>query len=226
MLVKRPARFGRAAALWMMTAGGALMPAAIHAQDDPLPIGPYVVDLHGTLPMFGSSQELAASRNVNETELPGTGRGIDLGAHVYVFRWKAVTVGLGGQFTIGWSRFTPPDPDDDDAPAGRTVRERFASISPQLSLNFGDGDGWSYLSGGLGRSRRSIVPDGREPLAADEEGLRTFNYGGGARWFAKPRLAFSVDVRFHATDPGSPAGGLPGTPRSTFVVIAAGVSLR
>jgi hypothetical protein len=106
------------------------------------------------------------------------------------------------------------------------VHERFTSISPQLSLNFGDGDGWSYLTGGLGRSTRSIVPSGADPLPADEEALRTFNYGGGARWFARPRLAFAVDVRFYATDPGTPQGALPGSPRSTFLVIGAGVSLR
>jgi hypothetical protein len=202
----------------------ALLPAQARAQDDPQRIGPYVVDLRGTLPMFGDSEQLAASRGLTQTELPGAGRGIDVGAHVFVFKWKAVTVGLGGQFTVGWSRFTPPE--EDGGAAGRTVRERYTSISPQLSLNFGDRDGWSYLSGGLGRSQRSLVPDGSDPLPADEEGLRTFNYGGGARWFAKPRLAFTVDVRFHATDPGLPDGGRPGSPRSTFVVIGAGVSIR
>ena len=32
--------------------------------------------------------------------------------------------------------------------------------------------------------------------------LKTINYGGGARWFAKAHVAFSFDVRFYAINPG------------------------
>ena len=66
-------------------------------------------------------------------------------------------------------------------------------ISPQLSLNFGNGNGWSYLSVGIGRSLWSITPDGAQSRPIDEEPIRTINYGGGARWFIKPHLAFSLD---------------------------------
>ena len=40
-------------------------------------------------------------------------------------------------------------------------------------------------------------------MAADEEPLKTINYGGGARWFTKTHLAFSFDVRFYAINPGT-----------------------
>jgi hypothetical protein len=106
------------------------------------------------------------------------------------------------------------------------VTETFTSFTPQLSLNFGTGHGWSYLSGGIGPARWSIVPDGAEPSPADEEQLRAINYGGGARWFARPRLAFTVDFRFHQIDPGTPVLGRAGSPRLTFIAIGAGVSLK
>ena len=66
------------------------------------------------------------------------------------------------------------------------------------------------------------MPDGQQPLPADEERLTTINYGGGARWFAKPHLAFTFDVRFHGHHPGTPQGGLPGSPRMTMLIIGAG----
>ncbi|OFV93942.1 MAG: hypothetical protein A3H95_07685 [Acidobacteria bacterium RIFCSPLOWO2_02_FULL_64_15] len=106
------------------------------------------------------------------------------------------------------------------------VTERFASIAPQLSFNFGTGDGWSYLSGGIATSTWSVVPDGASPAPSDEERLKTINYGGGARWFAKPHLAFSFDVRFYAIDPGTPSGSRPASPRTTMVVVGAGISVK
>ena len=174
--------------------------------------------------MFADTPELAASRGLSETELPGAGLGIDLGAHLYLFTWKAVTVGVGGQATLGRSTFSPPEANG--VAVGRAVTQTFKSIAPQLSLNFGNGDGWSYLSAGLGPAVRSIVPDGQEPTTADTARVRTLNYGGGARWFARPHLAFTFDVRFYAMDPGLPAGGRPGSPRTTFVVLGAGVSVK
>ena len=108
----------------------------------------------------------------------------------------------------------------------RGVTEKFLTISPQLSLNFGTGKGWSYLSGGLGVSQWSIVPDGQDPLPADVEKLKTLDYGGGARWFAKKHVAFSFDVRFYVISPTLPTSGLPGSPRTTLVVLGAGLSLK
>ena len=70
------------------------------------------------------------------------------------------------------------------------------------------------------------MPDAQQPLPADEERLTTINYGAGARWFARPHVAFTFDVRFHEIYPGTPQGGLPGSPRMNMLIIGAGVSLK
>ena len=74
----------------------------------------------------------------------------------------------------------------------------------------------------------SIIPDGGQPRPVDEEPLRTINYGGGARWFIKPHLAFSLDVRFYDIANGTPELGLgfPGSPRTVLLVIGAGISIK
>jgi len=154
------------------------------------------------------------------TDLPGLGIGINAAAHVYVFRWKAITFGVGGEFTTARAHSTA-------ASAGfPSVTERFTSVAPQLSFNFGSSKGWSYLSGGIGPSTWRIVPDGSPALPVDEERLKTINYGGGARWFAKQHLAFSFDVRFYALNPSTAPSPFPPSPRTTLLIIGAGVSVR
>ncbi len=210
-------------AILAATLGGVGRPAV--AQDTPPPIPRAVLDLHGVIPLFGTDPTLAASRGVNPSELPGVGLGVDLAAHVYPFRWRAVVVGLGGRFLTSRGHRTPDEVQG--LPSGlRPVTERFTNLGPQLSLNFGHGDGWSYLSAGVSASRRSIVPDGSDSLPPDDQRLRTVDYGGGARWFIKPHLAFSFDVRFYAMDSSTPAPGLPGGPRTRLLVVGAGVSVK
>ena len=103
----------------------------------------------------------------------------------------------------------------------------FTSIAPQLSLNFGNGYGWSYLSGGIGQATWSLVPEGATAAAADEEKIKTINYGGGARWFKKKHIGFSFDIRFYAINPGTPTSAhLVGSPRTRLLVIGAGVSVK
>ena len=191
------------------------------AQEPPPRIGPFVVDVRGTVPRFDQSDQLAESHGLLPGELPRTGLGVDAGAHFYVFKWKAVTFGLGGQATLARAHASPAE-----STGLRPVTERFASITPQLSLNFGSGNGWSYLSAGIGAARWKIVPDGAQEEPADQERLRTVNYGGGARWFVKRHLAVNVDVRFHQVDPGTPTLGRPGSPRTTFMIFGGGISVK
>lgn len=208
----------------LVLAVAAVHPPAAHGQDEPPRIGPFVLDVRGTSPKFPQDDLLAQSRGLSIDELPGRGLGLDGGAHVYLFKWRVVTFGLGGQVTF--ARAKSGEVVQGDVVLARPVTSWFTSFTPQLSLNFGTGDGWSYISGGVGKAVWSTVPDGQPSLPADEERLTTFNYGGGARWFAKPHLAFTVDVRFHDINPGTPQGGLPGSPRATIFIIGAGVSIK
>jgi hypothetical protein len=197
--------------------------APVFAQDPPPRIPWFVVDVHATVPHFPDSPILAESRNLTIAELPGRGLGAQLGVHLYPIRWRAITFGIGGEVAGSRSRFTPPA----DSPASLNANEeKFLTAAPQLSFNFGNAHGWSYLSGGIGLSQWSLIPEGRDPYPGDSERLETINYGGGARWFAKTHLAFSFDVRFYAINPGSPYLGHSGSPRTTLVIIGAGISVK
>ena len=204
--------------------------AAARAQDPPPKIGPFVVDLHATVPKYPSSPALAASHDVVVAELPGRGLGLQVGGQVYFFRWRAVTFGIGGEYAASRGRKSPPDAPGGstatDATTLRETEETFSSKGTALSFNFGTGHGWSYVSGGLARSTWSLVPADRAAFPSDAEKLKTINYGGGARWFIKRHLAFSFDVRFYAINPGAPYLTFPGSPRKTLLVIGAGVSVK
>jgi hypothetical protein len=207
--------------LIFLTFGFAASPA--HAQDPPPPIGPWVVDVHASIPSFpNDSQELADSRSVSLGSLPGRGWGAQLGAHYYFFHWKALTVGVGGELMVARATSTPAEGSTGLVP----MVERVVTASPQLSFNFGTGHGWSYLSGGIGRSVWALHETGLEPSAADVEPLGTVNYGAGARWFIKNHLAFSLDARFYQIKPGTPIPPQPGSPQQHLFIVSAGISLK
>jgi hypothetical protein len=198
--------------------------ARVNAQDPPPRIGPFVVDLHATIPLFpNDALQLAQSRNLQPAELPGRGFGGQIGVHIYLLRWRALTVGIGGEAIVARASSAPPT----DVPTElRAVDEQLVSASPQLSFNFGTGRGWSYLSGGVGRSVWSLHEAGLVAGSQDVEPLPTINYGGGGRWFIKNHLAFSLDVRFYEVQGGTPVFPLPGSPRTRLMIVGAGISLK
>jgi hypothetical protein len=205
-------------ALWLAPGRGA-------AQDPPPPLPLVALDVRASVPKFSTEPELAESRALLPSQLPGRGLGAEVGLHLYLFKLKAVTVGVGGQLTVARGTVSAREND-----AGQVVldgvTERYRSGTPQLSLNFGDGEGWSYLSGGVGLAQRVLVQTGAELTAIDEERLRVVNYGGGARWFMTPHVAFTFDVRFHDIDPGTPLFDRPASPRSRLLIISAGASFK
>ena len=200
-----------------------LMTAATSAAaQDPGPIGPFVIDLRGSFVSVGQNALLAANRGLGPAQLAGSGLGLGIGGHVYLFRWRSITFGVGASALFMSTSRTPGQ--DDPDPDGPPVNTRFRALSPQLSFNFGDGDGWSYLSGGLGTSRMSVfVEQDTEP---PQRRAGTLNYGGGARWFARPGLAFSFDLRLFAISPLEQTDTEPGSPRMTRVAINVGVSIK
>src|SRR3972149_1126263 len=91
----------------MMAHAGAAM-----AQEPPetLPIGPYVVDLRGSMPRLKADPVVAAAINLTPDNLPTRGRGYAVGAHWYPLRKGAVTLGLGGEWVVWPGGGAPPPP--------------------------------------------------------------------------------------------------------------------
>ena len=194
------------------------------AQDTPpekLPIGRFVADARVAFPKFKDDPAIASGIGGTVPNLPGRAFGLVAGAHWYPLRLGKVTFGVGGE-VMAARRGRTLDTGTEDDPAQTTVNSRFSALSPQISLNFGARDGWSYISGGIGWA--SFTAERADaPLPDPESASKTINYGGGARWFIKPHLAFSFDVRFYAI---SPSVSLPSSPRTTLLVIGAGISLK
>ncbi len=197
------------------------VPRAVDAQPRES-IGRLVLDLRGSFVPFGRNAEFAELRGFAGPQTPGLGLGFEAGAHVYVFRWKAITFGLGGSVHSSAANQRPgersPDPD------GPSIRKRFTAFASQLSFNFGGRNGWSYISGGLGPSRLLLHSvDTKAPMARSSN---TLNYGGGARWFNSEHLAFSIDLRFYAISPLQQMDDDPGSPRMTIMVLSIGASFK
>ena len=211
-------------ALAVIVVVGAARPAS--AQDPPPRIGPFVVDVRGDVAMFGDDPALAASRVLLQSQMPGFGFGLSAGAHVYFPKVIGIVFGIGGEWFAARSHRDAPEIIPVSPLAFRPVTETFRTLSPQISMNFGNGNGWSYLSAGLGQSTWSILPDGVPPRPLDEESQRTINYGGGGRWFFKRHLAFSLDVRLYQIDIGQAFQGFPGSPRTLLLVIGAGMAVK
>jgi hypothetical protein len=211
-----------AAVLCAGTLIGLAWPIVALAQPPPRdPLSPFVVDVRGAFPLLGQSEQTAASLGVNPSQLPGRGLGVSAGVHVYPIRRRGWALGIGGEWLYSRARLDIM-PVDETA-AGRTIARRFESLSGQVSLNFGHRDGWSYLSGGIGPLTFDTWDETNSP-----DGVRamTINYGGGGRWFTRPRLAFTFDVRFYATRPSEPTTVVGARGKQTVMVISVGVSVR
>jgi hypothetical protein len=109
--------------------------------------------------------------------------------------------------------------------AGPTVQSEISSVTPQISFNFGKRQGWSYISGGIGATAFTAERQDA-PLPPQEARTRTFNYGGGARWFTNKRVAVSVDLRFYAINAQPQVGLRPAFSRMTLVVVSAGAAFK
>ncbi|HEX6324167.1 MAG TPA: hypothetical protein VFZ36_10620 [Vicinamibacterales bacterium] len=189
------------------------------------PVSGFVVDARGVLAKFGQRPLTATALGVTAADLPGPGLGGSVGAHVYLLRLGRVAVGAGGEVLLARRSRQPIDTAGE--PAGPSLQTRLFSIAPQVSLNFGNRNGWSYVSAGMGSA---TFETWSEPDAMPDRRVRAINYGGGARWFRSPHLAFTVDLRFYAISPGlaieTGADLVAERPRQRLMVISAGVSVR
>lgn len=191
-------------------------------QREPLP--PFVVDLQGALPKLPTDVLFASPRGLADGTLPASGPGVNLGAHVYPLRGGRVSLGVGASYQWVKGSRSPEVEDGSSRDAGPTVTTRFKGLAPQVSLNFGHRRGWSYLSAGLGRSSLTISRD--DALEEEAQSVSVLNWGGGARWFAKERLAFSLDVRIYRLPELAPSTVSAGHPATNLLVLNLGISLQ
>jgi hypothetical protein len=211
----------------MALAACLFLPLTARAQDVPaekLPIGRYVVDARLNFPKFKQDVAIATGIGVGVLNLPTRGFGVVAGAHWYPLRIGFMTLGVGGEL-VRARRSRTLNTGTEAAPVNVTTNTRFATLSPQISFNFGSRDGYSYVSGGIGRANFT-AERADSPLPDPESGSKTINYGGGARWFAKKHLAVSVDVRFYAINPQLATALRPGYPRMTLMSMSGGIAIR
>ena len=211
----------RAAGLILVLAA-LLSSTAAAAQGVPAPPGPYVVDVRGVssgLPQ-GAVFLLPGAADLS---VPSRGNGFDVGGHIYAGRFRGARLGFGANLVSARGKAVPPRTtssigDDPEGPPAVSVTLR--TIAPQISLNFGTTDGWSYLSAGAGitevRARTIDVVE----ASRNSGSLLTINAGGGARWFVKRRLGVGFDVRLYRL------GKTDTMSSSMLFSIAAGISLR
>jgi hypothetical protein len=220
-------RAGRFSILMLIALGS--VAGAANAQDAPplpgsQPIGHFVVDARAAFPNFKKDPNVAADLGVTTENLPGRTIGLVLGAHWYPVHMGKVTLGLGGELLSASKSQTLP-PATEGGADGPTVRTHFSTLSPQVSFNFGKREGWSYFSGGIGWSAFTVeLADA--PPADEATRTKTINYGGGARWFSKDHVAFTVDMRFYAINPQLATATRPALPRMTLVILNAGVAFK
>jgi hypothetical protein len=161
--------------------------------------------------------------HVTATNLPSKVRGFSLGANVYLKRGPGFGIGLGGELVMGRGRHTTTDPNGEN-PDIKTAT-RLKSLSGNASMNFGQRNGWSYLSGGYGPLQLWSYLDDESPRPAPPSSM-TFNFGGGARWFFSSHVAFSFDIRFYYTQPEVATDFFPGRGRKRLTLLSAGISIR
>ena len=205
-----------------------LTAATAYAQDNAVPkpeaIGWFVADVRAAFVNFKAPSTVADALGVEPLNLPSHGLGIVVGAHVYPLHMGPVTLGLGAELLN--SRGTRSQaPTTEGGQPGPTTETRFSAFSPQASLNFGGKQGWSYLGGGLGWGTLTTEIQAK-PLAGSAGSVTVLNYGGGARWFARPHLAVAIDLRFYTVNDQAAAAQRPAYPKTRMVVVSAGIGLK
>jgi hypothetical protein len=183
--------------------------------------GSWVLDVRGTT--SGVPIDVNFYPPLTAAAVPSRGFGADVGAHVYLFSLGPARVGLGASVMMVRATANAPVPtetDSTDTLPGQRLTLTMRALAPQISFNFGSRDGWSYLSAGLGTGSVSTHATDTTPDERKSGSLRAVNFGGGARWFITPRMAFSLDLRAHQFAAGQ------GTPRVSVFAVSAGISVR
>jgi len=187
------------------------------------PIPPFAADIRGFSTGLGQDPLTASGLGVDPTDLPSRGIGGTAGLHVYPLRLRRLSIGIGGEGIVARGR-AHREPEDGQ-PAGPAVQQRLRGLSGNLSLNFGDRNGWSYLTAGMGPMAFTSYLGETAPSGPSPRKM-TINMGGGARWFFTPHVALAFDVRFYLTRPEEIVEPYPGRQRTRLLVLSGGLSFK
>jgi opacity protein-like surface antigen len=209
----------RSASVCLILLAVCAWPAAAQPQD---PVGPFVADARGIMiglpTTAGWTPPLPA-----DSVVPSRGFGFEGGAHFHFSKWGPARLGVGA--SVSWARGTAA-PLVDTAPEVKTSE---ATLSPQLSFNFGHRLGWSYLSAGYGAVKvvsESAAITGVPPATADSGWSGAINFGGGARWFVTDHLGVGFDARWHRLSSREASSTTPAASRATLFKLAVGISVQ
>lgn len=213
-----------------------LVPATrAFAQPASDPPGPYIIDARVTFASYPVTDADAVGLGLEKGQMPKRGLGVDLGVHFYPIRKNFFALGIGANYVTtngtnqtiaSTSTETDLDLAQKNAPKMKT---HFSAMTPQVSLNFGSKRGWSYLSAGLGSSKRSIEQTDGVPLVpdvADKTTGRVLTYGGGARWFMSQHVAFGFDLRWYSVKLKEATTTTRAYPAQSIFIAGAGLSIR
>jgi hypothetical protein len=192
----------------------------------------FAVDLHAATVGLPQAEGWVPPLGVT-TVYPGRNFGVSGAATVYPFRLGIMTFGIGASISTAKASAETEVLTGTGATQTVTVtqivRTGVTNVIPQISLNFGRKLGWSYISAGVGRTRVTSRADamGATPeIVVPEAWNQAINFGGGARWFMKPRLGAGFDIRFVKLGSRSPTDVLPSAKRTQQWTISAGISIQ
>ncbi len=210
-----------------------LAPAPASAQP-PERLPWFAVDLHGASVGLPTAEGWIPVPVIGDTPLPGRGFGISGGASVYPLKLGIITFGFGASISTGKGKgealtITTGSGSSAVTRVTPVFRTQVLNVIPQASINFGHRLGWSYLSAGLGTTRVNASADASPTTPAvvlPEAWNQALNFGGGARWFMKPHLGASFDVRFVKLGSRAASGMMPAARRTLMITFSAGISIQ
>ena len=194
----------------------------------------FAVDLHAASVGLPTAEGWIPVAVIGDTPLPGRAFGVAGGATVYPFKLGIMTFGFGAALATGKGKgdaltITTGSGANTATIATPVFRTTALHVMPQLSINFGHKMGWSYLSAGIGSSRIDASADATASLpqvVIPSAWNNALNFGGGARWFMKPRLGASFDVRFVKLASRAAFGEIPSAQRTQMISFSAGISIQ
>ena len=182
----------------------------------------FAADARGMFAALGADELTRTSLFIPAEQMKSKALGLQLGAHVYPWRGQSMAFGIGAETVMAGNSFETVDTTT-LKPTGTIYNRRLRGLSGQLSLNFGHKSGWSYITAGIGSMTFESYLDKLQPDGLAQSAI---NYGAGARWYTYDHLAFTLDLRFYATQPTPATANTAPRLRHAVFVMSAGVSIK